>query len=157
MGLVEGYNNIGLEVSLAKPTLRADFENDLKLICDGLKDPEVVRQEQIAKYRTVFATVSEKMRQIDDSLSIRLSDRPQVVEEQQYEDVQHTCVLKCPKCGNDMVLKNKKDGNGKYITCLGFPNCRNAIWLPQCIQNVEVLNEHCESVSYLMFVYVISD
>lgn len=51
-------------MSLAKPNLRAEFENDLKLICDGLKDPEVVRQEQIAKYKAVFATVVEKMRHV---------------------------------------------------------------------------------------------
>lgn len=51
-------------MSLAKPNLRAEFENDLKLICDGLKDPEVVRQEQIAKYKAVFTTVAEKMRYV---------------------------------------------------------------------------------------------
>lgn len=51
-------------MSLAKPNLRAEFENDLKLICDGLKDPEVVRQDQIAKYKAVFTTVAEKMRHV---------------------------------------------------------------------------------------------
>lgn len=56
------YNNIGLQVSLAKPHLRAEFENDLKLICEGRKDPEVVRREQIEKYKEVFRTVIEKMR-----------------------------------------------------------------------------------------------
>lgn len=49
-------------MSLAKPTLRADFEKDLKLICEGRKNPEVVRREQVEKYKAVFMTVAEKMR-----------------------------------------------------------------------------------------------
>lgn len=51
-------------MSLAKPQLRAEFENDLKLICEGRKDPEVVRREQIEKYKAVFRRVIEKMRGI---------------------------------------------------------------------------------------------
>lgn len=146
MGLVEGYNNIGLEVSLAKPILRAEFEKDLKLICDGLKDPEVVRREQIQKYRAVFETVVEKMRQIDESLANRLDDRPQVVEEPRYENIQIKSVLKCPKCGSDMILRNKKNDTGKFISCVGFPGCKNAVWLPQTVENVEVLDESCQQV-----------
>lgn len=101
------YDNIGLEVSLAKPVLRAEFENDLKLICQGLKNAETVRQEQIAKYRAVFETVMEKIRMIDESLANRLQDRPQDVPDQQMRGGNNDFrpVLKCPKCGNDMVLR----------------------------------------------------
>lgn len=60
-------------MSLAKPNLRAEFENDLKLICDGLKDPEVVRQDQIAKYKAVFTTVAEKMRHMSSNISLNLT------------------------------------------------------------------------------------
>ncbi|CAG9812556.1 unnamed protein product [Phaedon cochleariae] len=145
MGLVEGYNNIGLEVSLAKPTLRAEFENDLKQICDGVKDAETVRREQIASYRAVFQTVVDKMRLIDESLANRLDVRP--------DDVPHdinvasndgfTPVLKCPKCGNDMVLRNKKNGPGQMLTCLGYPNCRNTVWFPAAVDRVDVLDDPC--------------
>lgn len=62
--LYRSYNNIGLQVSLAKPQLRAEFENDLKLICEGRKNAETVRREQIEKYKAVFRTVLEKMRGI---------------------------------------------------------------------------------------------
>jgi DNA topoisomerase-3 len=143
MGLVEGYNSIGLEVSLAKPILRADFEKDLKLICDGLKDPEVVRREQIAKYRAVFETVVQKMRQIDESLANRLADRPQAVEEDRYDADPMKPILKCPKCGNDMIVKNRKNDQGKYVGCGGFPECKNALWLPQALESIEVLDESC--------------
>nr|CAH7718282.1 unnamed protein product [Callosobruchus chinensis] len=109
MGLVEGYNNIGLEVSLAKPVLRAEFENDLKLICDGLKNPETVRIEQIAKYRAVFETVMEKIRCIDESLGHRLEDRPQDLPQDQSTTGgganNFVSVLKCPKCGSDMFVR----------------------------------------------------
>ncbi|XP_018576007.1 DNA topoisomerase 3-alpha, partial [Anoplophora glabripennis] len=144
MGLVEGYNNIGLEVSLAKPVLRAEFENDLKLICDGLKNPEEVRVEQITKYRAVFQTVLDKMRLIDDSLANRLDDRPQAVNNDfGGNQNDHRPVLKCPKCGNDMVVRNRKNGLGKYLTCINFPNCKNSVWFPMSVENIEILNEHC--------------
>ncbi|KAJ8939138.1 hypothetical protein NQ318_010893 [Aromia moschata] len=117
MGLVEGYNNVGLEVSLAKPLLRAEFEKDLKLICDGIKDPEEVRREQIAKYRAVFQTVVEKMRLIDESLGNRLDDRPQEVANDNPGDDPDDFrpALKCPKCGNDMIVKNKKEWSWKIF------------------------------------------
>lgn len=95
-----------MEVSLAKPILRAQFENDLKLICDGLKDPEVVKREQIDKYRAMFQTVLEKLRQIDDSLASRLDDRPQDVPDTAlngHDDFKSA--LKCPKCGSDMIVR----------------------------------------------------
>lgn len=95
-----------LEVSLAKPTLRAQFENDLKLICEGLKDPDVVRREQVQNYKAVFQTVLEKMRFIDDSLANRLNDRPQVIPDNSLNgNDDFKPVLKCPKCGNDMIIR----------------------------------------------------
>ncbi|KAG5887194.1 hypothetical protein JTB14_016680 [Gonioctena quinquepunctata] len=145
MGLVEGYNNIGLEVSLAKPLLRAEFENNLKSICEGLKNADVVRQEQIAKYRAVFQTVVEKLRLIDESLGNRLEDRPLEIADEAYNQEEYRPALKCPKCGNDMVLRNKKNGPGQFITCNGFPACRNSIWFPGEVDTVEVLNEHCQN------------
>ncbi|KAF7267076.1 hypothetical protein GWI33_019678 [Rhynchophorus ferrugineus] len=144
MGLVEGYNNIGLEVSLAKPILRKAFEDDLKLICDGLKDPEMVRREQIAKYRAVFQSVAEKMRLIDQSLANRLEDRPQDIPEVNVSgNHDYKPALKCPKCGNDMVVRNRKDGSGKFISCVGYPACKNAIWLPSLVTNLDVTDQSC--------------
>ncbi|XP_074027448.1 topoisomerase 3-alpha isoform X2 [Leptinotarsa decemlineata] len=144
MGLVEGYNNIGLEVSLAKPVLRAEFENDLKLICDGLKNPEEVRQEQIAKYRAVFQTVLQKLQLIDESLANRLDDRPVAIANDTVSNEEYRPAMKCPKCGNDMVLRNKKNGPGQFLSCNGYPECRNSIWFPTTVEKIEVLNEHCQ-------------
>lgn len=97
-------------MSLAKPILRAEFENDLKLICDGLKNPEEVRAEQIAKYRAVFQTVVDKMRLIDDSLANRLDDVPQAFNSELNDNQDdHRPALKCPKCGSDMILRYKQN------------------------------------------------
>lgn len=147
MGLVEGYNNIGLEVSLAKPILRAQFENDLKLICDGIKSPDEVRREQIQKYKAVFQTVMDKIREIDKSLANRLEDRPQDMPENQAPNAQSTLlrpILKCPKCGNgDIFFRDKKDGHGKYLTCTAYPSCKNSSRFTQNFESIEVLNETC--------------
>ena len=55
-------------------------------------------------------------------------------------------VLKCPSCGLDMVLRNKREGNGKYISCIAFPSCRNAVWLPGLVEEVELSGETCPEV-----------
>ncbi|KAL1494433.1 hypothetical protein ABEB36_010032 [Hypothenemus hampei] len=146
MGLVEGYNDIGLEVSLAKPTLRADFENDLKLICDGLKDAEVVMREQIEKYKTVFRSVAEKMRLIDNKLANRLEDQPRDVGEINVAGNQEDFrpFLKCPKCGKDMILRTKKDGNSKFLSCMGYPECKTSLWFPAMVKNIEITDETCQ-------------
>ncbi|KAK2111038.1 DNA topoisomerase 3-alpha [Saguinus oedipus] len=52
MGLVEGYDSMGYEMS--KPDLRAELEADLKLICEGKKDKFVVLRQQVQKYKQVF-------------------------------------------------------------------------------------------------------
>lgn len=45
MGLVEGYDAMGLTIS--KPDLRAQLEADLKAISEGRKDPQQVLAEQV--------------------------------------------------------------------------------------------------------------
>lgn len=141
-------------MSLAKPELRAEFENDLKLICEGRKDPEVVRAEQIEKYKTVYRTVMEKMQQIDQSLANRLNDRPQHYDDDEIQsNDEYKPVLKCPKCGKDMVLKNKKDGRGKFLSCVGYPNCKNAVWFGLGME-MEVTNESCRVVRNIRRKYV---
>lgn len=134
-------------MSLAKPNLRADFENDLKLICDGLKDPDEVRREQIGKYREVFKKVVDKMVQIDRSLANRLEDQPRQLEEDPLNNQEeYKPVLKCPKCGNDMVVKSRKNAQGKYLSCVGYPGCKNSVWFDSNVESVEVLDAPCKSV-----------
>lgn len=60
MGLVEGYDSMGFPMS--KPNLRAEFEADLKRICDGIKDPNVVLAEHLTKYKEVFRIALQQVK-----------------------------------------------------------------------------------------------
>ena len=60
MGLVEGYDDMGFPMS--KPHLRAELEADLKKICEGIKDPKAVLEEQLAKYKEVFRIAIEQVK-----------------------------------------------------------------------------------------------
>lgn len=44
-------------------------------------------------------------------------------------------IRKCPQCNNDMVLKTKKNG-GFYLSCMGFPACKTAVWFPDFVLDV---------------------
>lgn len=70
MGLVEGYESIDLP--LAEPVLRAGLEKDLKLICEGKRQPQQVLQEQINIYRDAFRVIQEKAIRMDAELGRRL-------------------------------------------------------------------------------------
>ncbi|KAG0232005.1 DNA topoisomerase [Actinomortierella wolfii] len=58
IALVEGYDNIGLDMSLSKPILRSQLEQNLKLICAGSKTKDAVVNEALEMYREVFETVN---------------------------------------------------------------------------------------------------
>ncbi|KYN28291.1 DNA topoisomerase 3-alpha [Trachymyrmex cornetzi] len=141
IGLVMGYDNMGFQMS--KPHLRADLEKDLQLICENKKNPNEVLQNQINKYREVFQVAIERANLIDDSLAHYLDERPLQTEQIQLNTPVVTSIFKCPKCGSDMVLKQRRQGRGKYITCMGYPECTNVIWFPEAVEDVEVLNETC--------------
>ncbi|XP_046143388.1 DNA topoisomerase 3-alpha isoform X1 [Osmia bicornis bicornis] len=141
IGLVMGYDLMGFEMS--KPNLRADLEKGLKLICDRQKDPKVVLEAQINTYREVFKIAIERANLIDSALADYLDEQP--AEVQQMERInppEEIAIFKCPKCGLNMVLKEKKD-KAKFIGCINFPTCSNAIWFPQNVESVEVLDEVC--------------
>ncbi|RLU22556.1 hypothetical protein DMN91_004834 [Ooceraea biroi] len=141
IGLVMGYDNMGFQMS--KPHLRAGLEKDLQLICQRQKDPGEVLQDQINTYREVFRVAMERANLIDDALARHLDERPIQTEQAQLAPAGDITIFKCPKCGSNMVLKDRRQGRGKYISCMGYPSCTNAIWLPEAVEDVEILNETC--------------
>lgn len=54
VALVEGYDNLGLDVSLSKPHLRKQMEVDMKAICEGRKAKTDVVNSSLEQYREVF-------------------------------------------------------------------------------------------------------
>ncbi|XP_060946009.1 DNA topoisomerase 3-alpha [Limanda limanda] len=134
MGLVEGYNSMGYEMS--KPNLRAELEADLKLVSEGRKDKRGVLLQHIQKYKTVFIESVRKAKKLDEALSLYLGAAQEIPEEEQQDMEIPLPVRKCPNCRQDMVLKKKREGNGKYLSCVGFPACKTAVWFPETVLEV---------------------
>ncbi|XP_053327854.1 DNA topoisomerase 3-alpha [Spea bombifrons] len=133
MGLVEGYDSMGFEMS--KPDLRAELESDLKLVSEGRKDKFTVLRQQVQKYKQVFVEAVEKANRLDQALSQYFGQAAQLVEQQEIYAETPLPVRKCPQCSRDMVLKTKRDG-GFFISCVGYPSCKSAIWFPSSVLEV---------------------
>ncbi|XP_055450078.1 DNA topoisomerase 3-alpha isoform X2 [Psammomys obesus] len=140
MGLVEGYDSMGYEMS--KPDLRAELEADLKLICEGKKDKFQVLRQQVQKYKQVFIEAVAKAKKLDEALSQYLGERTEVAQQEEMYPAMPEPVRKCPQCNKDMVLKTKKSG-GFYLSCTGFPECRSAVWFPDSVLEASRDNSVC--------------
>lgn len=47
-----------------------------------------------------------------------------------------------------MVVRQKKNNADEfYISCLSYPNCKNAVWFPTIVKTLQVLPETCSEVS----------
>nr|XP_035929406.1 DNA topoisomerase 3-alpha [Halichoerus grypus] len=130
MGLVEGYDSMGYEMS--KPDLRAELEADLKLICEGKKDKWVVLRQQVQKYKEVFIEAVAKAKKLDEALAQYFGEGAEVAQQEAIYPSMPEPIMKCPQCNKDMVLKTKKNG-GFYLSCTGFPECRSALWFPDSV------------------------
>ncbi|XP_033096293.1 DNA topoisomerase 3-alpha-like [Anneissia japonica] len=142
MGLVEGYDNMGYELS--KPDLRAELEADLKRICKGEKDADVVLREQVEKYKQVFIEAASKAVKLDEALGHYFQQAPQTFTDQ-GPDIQPEALLpvrKCPQCGEHMIIKTRKDG-GYMLSCTGYPDCKAVVFLPASVLSVELQDEDC--------------
>nr|XP_017108876.2 DNA topoisomerase 3-alpha [Drosophila bipectinata] len=151
MGLYEGYG--AMELALAKPQLRAEFELDLKLICQGQKNPKAVLSDQIAKYKQSYQQITDKITAMDEKIAARINETPAANTQgqeggdgsEQNQPVMQT-LFQCPKCNQaPLALKAKKNQQGWYIGCTNFPDCKNAVWLPSECKDVTVTNESCSS------------
>lgn len=94
----------------------------------------------------------ERANLIDAALAHYLEERPTQAEQVQFAPVEEEiAILKCPKCGSNMILKERRQGRGKYISCMGYPTCTNVIWFPEAVEDVEILNEICNQVNATFF------
>ncbi|NXI49685.1 TOP3A topoisomerase, partial [Chloroceryle aenea] len=133
MGLVEGYDSMGYEMS--KPDLRAELEADLKLICEGKKDKSIVLQQQVQKYKQVFIEAVARANKLDQALAQYFGEATEIAEQEEVYPSMPVSVRKCPQCNNDMVLKTKKNG-GFYLSCMSYPACKAALWFPDFVLDV---------------------
>jgi DNA topoisomerase-3 len=61
VALIEGYDNVGLDVSVSKPFLRKEMELKMKAICEGRKTRTEVVQESLEQYREVFVKTQREI------------------------------------------------------------------------------------------------
>ncbi|XP_014670296.1 PREDICTED: DNA topoisomerase 3-alpha-like [Priapulus caudatus] len=140
MGLVDGYDSMGLAMS--KPRLRAELEADLRAICDGSRRADDVLATHVRRYRDVFVAAARQAGNIDTALSAYFG-AAQPYEAAAAAEVKPVCA--CPKCGSSLAVRSKKDGAGLFIGCMGFPECRNATWLPAGVLAAEVTDAACDA------------
>ncbi|XP_058851749.1 DNA topoisomerase 3-alpha isoform X1 [Acipenser ruthenus] len=134
MGLVEGYDSMGYEMS--KPDLRAELEADLKLICEGRKDKFTVLRQQIQNYKQVFIEAVRKAKKLDQALSSYFGEAREFTQQEEIQMEIPLPIRKCPQCSRDMALKRKKDGKGFFLSCMGYPGCKAAVWFPESVLEV---------------------
>ena len=68
VALIEGYDNVGLDVSVSKPFLRKEMELKMKAICEGRKSRTEVVQESLEQYREVFVKTQREIGVLRDSV-----------------------------------------------------------------------------------------
>ena len=61
VALIEGYDNIGLEISLGKPFLRKEMEIKMKEICAGTKSRNDFVQETLEQYKGLFIRTQQQI------------------------------------------------------------------------------------------------
>lgn len=69
VALIEGYDNVGLDVSVSKPFLRKEMELKMKAICEGRKSKNEVVHESLDQYREVFVKTQREIQVLKDSVT----------------------------------------------------------------------------------------
>ena len=67
-GLVQGYDQIALEMSLTKPKLRGDLEVDLERICRGELTKAEVLSHHLQMYERVYKYIENRVFELDGAL-----------------------------------------------------------------------------------------
>uniref|UniRef100_A0A0A9WRY3 DNA topoisomerase n=1 Tax=Lygus hesperus TaxID=30085 RepID=A0A0A9WRY3_LYGHE len=145
MGLVEGYDTMGFAMS--KPDLRAELEGDLKKICDGVRRPEDVLREQVAKYKELFRIAKEQVNKIDAAVGKYIQETANPISAQndplsvRASTLQK--VFECQLCKLDMVVRANNETRKFFVSCVGYPSCRNAVWLSNKVIDLKATDESC--------------
>ncbi|XP_043689886.1 DNA topoisomerase 3-alpha isoform X2 [Telopea speciosissima] len=139
--LVMGYDDMGYE--LWKPYLRSMMECDMKEVSLGSKRRAEVLETCLQQMKACFLDARLNKAKLLEAMAIffERSNRP-------GRDEQNLVVGIVRPCGacqeSNMVLKRKPDGNF-MVGCMGFPQCRNVIWLPGSISEAVVTSQVCNS------------
>ncbi|XP_010674423.2 DNA topoisomerase 3-alpha isoform X1 [Beta vulgaris subsp. vulgaris] len=141
--LVMGYDDMGYE--LWKPYLRSKMEDDMKAVSLGIKRKIEILASCLQEMKACFLDTKQNKVKLFEAMEIFFdrTNRPGVEEQHAIGEVVRRCGL-CRQA--DMVLKRKPDGKF-MVGCLGFPQCRNVVWLPGSISEAVVTSNTCNSCS----------
>ncbi|XP_074320919.1 DNA topoisomerase 3-alpha [Silene latifolia] len=138
--LVMGYDDMGYE--LWKPYLRSKMEDDMKAVSLGTKRKTDVLASGLLEMKTCFLDARQSKVKLFEAMEVFFDRTNRTgMEEQHALGVARRCGL-CQE--TDMVLKRKPDGNF-MVGCLGYPQCRNVVWLPGSISEAAVTSNTCTS------------
>ncbi|XVF61075.1 hypothetical protein PTKIN_Ptkin08bG0100100 [Pterospermum kingtungense] len=141
--LVMGYDDMGYE--LWKPNLRSMMEFDMKEVSMGNKSKDEVLASCLQQMKACFLDARLNKVKLLEAMAVFFERSNQSVggDNHAVGEVVRQCVL-CQE--SSMVLKKNRDGNF-MVGCLGFPQCRNAIWLPGSVLEAAVTSNICSSCS----------
>lgn len=93
------------------------------------------------------------MEKLDQSLGKYLRRQPVAFQNNgQHETMTIKNICKCTACKQaHLVLKKKKNNQGFFISCIGFPECRNTFWLPPNVIDAQVSDTICSQVFNYLF------
>ncbi|OMO56040.1 DNA topoisomerase, type IA [Corchorus olitorius] len=139
--LVMGYDDMGYE--LWKPNLRSMMEFNMKEVSVGNKTKDEVLATCLQQMKACFLDARLNKVKLLEAMAIffERSNRAAGDDNNAAGEVVRQCGL-CQE--SSMVLKKNRDGNF-MVGCLGFPQCRNAIWLPGSVLEAAVTSNICSS------------
>lgn len=141
--LVMGYDDMGYK--LWKPYLRAVMERDMKFVSEGNKSKADVLATSLQLMEACFLDARLNKVKLLEAMAIffERSGRSGNDELHAMGEVVRQCGL-CQE--SDMVLRKNRDGNF-MVGCLGYPQCRNAVWLPGSLSEAVVTTNTCNICS----------
>ncbi|XP_021641234.1 DNA topoisomerase 3-alpha isoform X3 [Hevea brasiliensis] len=139
--LVMGYDDMGYE--LWKPNLRSMMEFDMKQVSMGYKSKAEVLETCLQQMKSCFLDARENKVKLLEAMAVFFERSDRMSGNDHLVAVE--IVRKCGLCQeSNMVLRRNRDGNF-MVGCLGFPQCRNAIWLPGPVLEATVTTNICNS------------
>ncbi|XP_027335440.1 DNA topoisomerase 3-alpha isoform X2 [Abrus precatorius] len=139
--LVMGYDDMGYK--LWKPYLRAVMERDMKSVSEGNKSKAEVLATSLQQMKACFLDARLNKVKLLEAMAIFFERSSRAGGDELHATGE--IVRRCGLCQeSDMVLKKNRDGNF-MVGCLGFPQCRNAVWLPGSVSEAVVTTNVCNS------------
>ncbi|KAE7997552.1 hypothetical protein FH972_002178 [Carpinus fangiana] len=139
--LVMGYDDMGYQ--LWKPYLRAVMERDMKAVSEGTMRKAEVLTTSLQQMKACFLDARLNKVKLFGAMAVFFERSNQSGGDEQH--AHGDFVRRCGHCQeSDMVLRRNRDGNF-MVGCLGYPQCRNAIWLPGSISEAVVTTNICNT------------